>query len=318
MKHLFFYFALLVSFLVFSVKQLWACDSCGYSLAKMSSEARCTPTSAESPFSFDFTVEQKVWHQRDVALAHELHHQGHDSHDKLREEFYHFGVGADFGSRISLLAELPYVVRHFLEVDNHKILGQRQRTEGFGDLHLNAIYKLLKSENYFAGPLIGIKLPTGKTTEQNKAGDKVEPELQPGSGSFDPSMGAVFQTMFGQFSWHGNALYTIRTRGAQRFTFGDIFSTYLHMDYLLNPESQHFNTRLGIDTTLQKEQRQKDRNGKIVDSGGTTWLLGPEISIQGDSQLSIFGNILFPIYQNLGGIHQLAQYVWNAGVKIAF
>lgn len=310
-KILFFLFSFL-----FLIQNLWACDSCGSTFARISSDGKLS--SQDSPPFFDFTVEQQVWHQRDIALAHSLHHQGHDSHDKLREEFYHFAVGGNLGERVSLLAVLPYVVRHFLEVDNHAILGHRQRTEGLGDLSLTGVVKILKEKNGFLGPVAGIKLPTGGTTEKNEAGEKVEPELQPGSGSIDPILGAAFQYTWKRFQINGNALYTIRTRGAQGFEFGNLFSTYVYVDYLLNPQSKYLNTKIGLDTTLQNDQKQRSRSGPVADSGGTTWLLGPQISIQGNKHISVFGNILFPIYQNLGGIHQLVQYVWNAGVKVSF
>lgn len=301
-------------FLVSNAAQ--ACDSCGCTLARVTRDGKLSGKS--SPVFSDFTFEQQVWHQRDIALAHSLHHQGHDSHDKLREEFYHFALGANPWERVSLLAELPYVVRHFLEVDNHQILGQRQRSEGFGDLSLTGIYKLLKQEDNFIGPVAGLKFPTGSTAGRNEAGNKLEPELQPGSGSFDPILGSAFEYRAGRFGVHGNALYTLRTRGGQHFKFGNLFSTYLYVDYLLNSKSKYFQTRAGLDTTLQNEQRQRDRTGPVADSGGTTWLMGPEISVQGNRHVSIFGNFLLPVYQNLGGVHQTLRFVWNAGVKIAF
>ncbi|HLD50280.1 MAG TPA: hypothetical protein VJC08_03700 [bacterium] len=297
-------------------QNILACDSCGCSLARFGSER--VASEAEKPLFFDFTVEQQVWHQRDVALAHQLHHEGHDSHDKLREEFYHFSLGANPFERVSLLATIPYVARHVLEVDNHRHLGERQRSEGFGDLALTGIFKLLKKERDFIGPVVGLKMPTGKTTAKNSQGAKFEAELQPGSGSWDPIMGAAFQYQLSRLVFHGNALYAIRTNGAHEFRAGNLFSTYLYADYLLNPKSKYFQNKVGMVTILQNEQKQKNHRVKVADSGGTTILMGPEISIRGNSFVSVFGNILFPVYQNLGGIHQLLQFVWNAGVKISF
>ena len=45
---------------------------------------------------------------------------------------------------------------------------------------------------------------------------------------------------------------------------------------------------------------------------------GIEKAIHGNRHISIYGNILFPVYQNLGGVHQRVRFIWNAGVKIAF
>ncbi len=305
----------LVLFLLFS-KNVLACDSCGCSLARAGSGRELS--GPDNPVFFDFNFEQQVWHQRDPALAHELHHQGHDSHSKLREEYYHFVLGTNPTDHFSLLAEIPYVVRHLLEVDSHAHLGERQRSEGFGDLKLSGIYKLLKKQHDFIGPVLGLKMPTGQTNEKNNFGVKFEPEFQPGSGSWDPMMGTAFETRISRLVFHGNALYFLRTNGAHDFRAGNLFASYLYADYLLNPKSQYFQNRLGMVAVFQNAQKQKHHRVKVADSGGTTILLGPEISIQGNRSVSVFGNILFPVYQNLGGVHQLLQFVWNAGVKISF
>ncbi len=318
-------FCLLIAFfLLLQANQVFACDSCGCSLARINAEGKFDQI--EKPVFFDFTFEQQVWHKRDVQLARELGEEGHDTHDKTTEEFYHFGLGSNFGERISLLAELPYIVRHDLNVgpldpddpDAVDHLGERRTSQGFGDLNLTGIFKVLKKGNNFIGPLAGIKFPTGVTDNKTPEGEKFEPEMQPGSGSFDPSMGTAFQYRIQRVIFHGNAIYTIRTRGAQDFRFGNLFSSYIFVDYLLNPKSKYFQSKIGIDASLQNEQKQKSRKGRAADSGGTTLLLGPEFSIGGNGYISVFGNFLFPAIQNLGGVHQHVQFVWNAGVKISF
>lgn len=197
-------------------------------------------------------------------------------------------------------------------------LTQTEKPMFFGDLNLTGIFKLLKKENNFIGPLAGIKFPTGVTDNKTPQGDKFEPEMQPGSGSFAPSLGTAFAYRVWRIVVHGNATYTIRTRGAQDFRFGNLFSTYVFVNYLLNSTSKYFQCTVGIDATLQNEQKQRSRTGRVADSGGTTLLFGPELSIRGHDYVSIFGNFLFPAIQNLGGVHQHLQFVWNAGVKISF
>ena len=142
--------------------------------------------------------------------------------------------------------------------------------------------------------------------------------MQPGSGSFDTILGSAFQYQLFPISIHGNVLYTIRTRGGQNFRNGNLFSAYIYADYLVNPANKYFQTKIGLDTTLQNEVHQRDHGERVKDSGGTTLLFGPEFSVQGNRHISIFGNFLFPVFQKLGGVHQHLQYVWNAGVKIAF
>ncbi len=309
---------------VFSVQTALACDSCGCALARISSHEKLSEKN--KPWFFDFTFEQLVWHKRDPQLARELGDAGHDTHDKTTEEFYHFGMGAHFSERFSVFTELPYIVRHDLNVESFDDsdpdavdhLGERRTSQGFGDLRFSGIFKLFKKGHDFIGPLAGIKFPTGVTAHKTPQGDKFEPEMQPGSGSFDPLMGAAFQYGWRRFKLHGNAIYTIRTPGKQDFAFGNLFSSYVYVDYLVNPQSRFLNTKIGFDTAVHNERKQRNAGGPIADSGGTTWLMGPEFSMRGNDWVSVFGNVLFPVYQDLGGIHQKLQYVWNVGTKISF
>src|SRR5690242_7491249 len=117
MKKLFLFCLILFQAVFLAPPRAMACDSCGCTLAHVSSRGKTSERAGK--FFFDFNFEQMVWQKRDPALAHALHHQGHDSHDKTREEFYHFALGTNPTERITLLAELPFIVRHSLDVDSH-------------------------------------------------------------------------------------------------------------------------------------------------------------------------------------------------------
>ena len=52
------------------------------------------------------------------------------------------------------------------------------------------------------------------------------------------------------------------------------------------------------------EDKQIDRGEKVTDSGGTTLFLGPALTVKANDNVSVFGNVLFPVHQNLGGVHQ--------------
>jgi hypothetical protein len=152
----------------------------------------------------------------------------------------------------------------------------------------------------------------------NYAGDKFELELQPGTGSFDYVAGGVYKQQINRVDLLANMVYVLKTEGARDFEFGDLFSTSLFVDYLLNPESKMFNTKIGIDANLQYEQKQKHNGGKVSDSGGTTFLLGPALNIGATENITMFSSIMFPVYQDLGGVHQKLDYAWTVGGKLSW
>ena len=319
-----FYILILLFLFSFNSGSIFACDSCGCALSRAGSDAESM--NQNQPWFFDFAFEQQNWHEKPALEAHELHETGHHFHDKTHEEFYHFTLGINPWEEFTALVEIPYVVRESVVIEGEESeetglperLGAKEQSEGLGDLNLTGIYRFLRKDENYLGLVAGVKFPTGSTKETNSQGDRFEPELQPGSGSYDYTIGATFKYELYPIALHGNALYVFKKKGSQEFEYGDLFSTYLFADYLMNPKSNRFQTKIGLDVNLQIDGRQTESGKEMVDSGGTTLLLGPSLSIKANDYVSVFGNFLFPVYQNLGGVHQELDFVWNAGAKISW
>ena len=310
----FLYSLILFSFLGFNLDRAQACESC--TIPRIGRVAELEKDNLKKPWFFDFTFEQQNWDERPALDAHELHEEGHHVHNKTHEGFYHFTLGANPLENLTLLAEIPYVVRGSVEIEDHDRLGEKEESKGIGDLNLIAIYRFLKQDENYLGAVGGVKFPTGETKETNSQNMRFEPELQPGTGSYDYPLGVVYQLQVNSFVFRGNVIYVIKTEGDQDFEFGDLFSTSLFLDYIVNPGSNAFETKIGLDLNFQHEEKQVDRGEEVADSGGTTLFLGPALTVKAHDNVSVFGNILFPVHQNLGGVHQELDFVWNAGAKI--
>ena len=163
----------------------------------------------------------------------------------------------------------------------------------------------------------GLKFPTGFTGEKNTVGTKFEPEFQPGSGSFDYILGGVYQAAAGRFNFAGNLSYVLNTEGAYDFEFGDMLTVSAAGDYLINPASK-WPMRAGVDLVYQYEWQEKQDGVKNPDSGGARILAGPVLNVGGLPSTDIFASLLFPAYQDLGGVHQELDYVGTLGAKIGW
>lgn len=309
-------FLLLFFIVSFPMKgtDLFACDTCGCTLARVGSETH-KPETLHRWF-VDFTFEQQNWDEIPPDQAHELHHEGHHVHDKTTEEFYHFGTGTHPNERMTVFAQIPYVVRGSLEIHEHETLGQKEHAEGLGDLKLTGIYRFLKENENFLGIVAGVKFPTGETEETNSHGELFEPEFQPGSGSFDYIVGVAFGYEWSLISFRGNGLYFFKTEGDQDFEFGDLFTSYIFIHYLLNSQSERLKVRPGIDMNFQIEEKQEEEGIEIDDSGGTTLFIGPALTVEVNDHIKLLGNVLFPAYQNLGGRHQEVDFIWNLSLRL--
>lgn len=293
-----------------SAAEVKACETC--SISRM---GRNTPAADSKQWFVEYLFEEQNWHEKEGREGHNLHHAGHHFHNKTTEHFHHLTLGRRLNERLSASLEALYVVRRSVEVDDHSILGMDQRSEGLGDTQLAGEYALLKDENRTLGAVAGIKFPTGSTQEDNSEGARFEPEMQPGSGSYDYLLGGVYRQQQGRLNFIGNLVYVFKNEGSQDFEFGDFLSTTLLCDYVLNPESSTWKTRAGIEGNLQYEQKQENRGASVADSGGTTFLLGPVVTLASGST-ELFASFLAPVYQNLGGVHQELDWTWTTGGKL--
>ncbi len=311
-KVLFFFLILILGFS--TSRPASACESCSCALAR----AGADPIYQSDRAFFDVTFEGQNWNTRPAEDVHELHEEGHHVHNKTHEEFYHFNLGVHPTEEVTLFGELAYIVRDSIEIEEHDRLGEKETSKGLGDMKLSGIWRFWRGHGNFLGLLGGVKLPTGSTEEENSQGTLFEPELQPGSGSTDASVGSVFQLALEPWVVHGNVVYTFKSEGDHDFEFGDLFSSYTSLDWLINPDAKGIRVTLGADLNWQIEDKQKEEGAQIEDSGGATVLMGPSLKIQLNDQVVLLGNFLLPAYQNLGGVHQELDFVWNASAKISW
>lgn len=302
---------------VLSTRSYASCGSCvipqlGKDDALIKSESR------DKKWFFEYLFEQKNWDEMDAQAAHELHDDGFHLHDKTTEDSRHFKFGGHLTGDVTVFAEIPYVVRRSLEIEEHDILGSKQKSEGMGDLHLMGDYRFWKDDKQSLSAVGGIKFPTGQTEEKNSIGTLFEPELQPGTGSYDYILGGIYKVQNSRMSFTGNLVYVFNNEGDHDFEFGDVLTTSFYADYLMNPGSEHFKTRVGADLVYQLARKQKDDGEKVSDSGGQTVLLGPVIKVDVNTHVAFFSSVLFPVSQNWGGVHQELDFEWTVGGKLVF
>src|SRR5262249_59449272 len=90
---------------------------------------------------------------------------------------------------------------------------------GLGDMSFLGKYSLATDPVELA-VLAGIKIPTGATDRQDNGGNRLEPDHQPGSGSWDPLLGVAALHQFEQFTIGASILWRITTEGRYDFKPG--------------------------------------------------------------------------------------------------
>ncbi len=308
--HLFLFFFILT--LAIS-KPAHACEMC--TIPNIGKHRGIVTESDDKKWFVKYLFENQNWHEKEGGEGHTIHDAGHHFHDKTNEYIHHFGFGGHLTDQLTVILETPYVIRHSLEIENHTILGSKQKSEGLGDIHLVGLYKFWENNGASLEAVGGVKFPTGETKELNSVGTLFETELQPGTGSDDYIIGGVFQNQLADSHITSNLIYVVKTEGTQNYEFGDLLTASVLWDRPFTLKNG-LNMKAGIDTVLEYDQKHKSDGVKIDDSGGVTLLTGPVLTALFSPQFNAFASVSLPIYQNLGGVHQELDYTWSAGGKL--
>ena len=265
-----------------------------------------------SGFVFDFVNYDQI----PAREAHELHEDGREIHGLKHSEFYNMHAGFGVLEDLDLFLIAPIVSRSTNQVEDEDAIGRDERSTGFGDMRLVGKYRFWK-KGVEAAVIAGVKFPTGKSSDKDKSGAKFDPEVQPGSGSWDGEFGIALSRSFrNRFSASTSFEYILRTEGGQGFDGGDIFRYSIAASASLRPYGQYPNANLHVELNNEWARRDHERGIKTFDSGGTTVSVTPGMSFVLNEHVSAFWAMPVPIYQNLGGEHEEVEYQILTGINI--
>jgi len=218
-------------------------------------------------------------------------------------------VSADYtvNQNWSVSLQLPYVDRdHRHVVNDVPPVTETWSITGLGDLRAIAAVQTSVTEGAI-GLRLGVKLPTGSTTETNRAGVPAERSLQPGSGTTDAIAGAFYYrqlqgdatTLFTQVLWQ-------QPHEAYRdYAPGEQVMTDIGLRYALTLE-----TSAMLQLNYTYKGRDHGAEAEVEDSGGRFLYLSPGVSHNFGQRLQAYGFVQLPLSQDVNGT-QLTPH-WSA------
>jgi hypothetical protein len=154
-------------------------------------------------------------------------------------------VGYSFSDRL-FVAIMPMWMKKDMDMKFNSMMkmqtgqsGFTMKTEGMGDTMLMAKYELYANDPLIptseASLYFGLSLPTGSIDERNsdfplamRKGELVPYGMQLGSGTFDPTIGALYEGSASPYWWGVDAFYTARLyNNSKDYRLGDEFRTDL-------------------------------------------------------------------------------------------
>ena len=229
---------------------------------------------------------------------------GSDVHsvDSIHHTIFSMGYGLTGDLTVSL--KIPYVVlnnireAHSDEPDEIHVHGD---SKGIGDLTVFGQYRFIKLNDLDveSSLVLGLRMPTGRTSARDVDDERFEAEFQPGSGAWDPMAGIAVTKRFKALSLDADALYTFSTEGAQETDLGDSFNYDLAVSYtaLYKPVVLD----LIIEANGEWKQKQEIDGDKDENSGGTVIYLSPGMRLSWSKNWSAYLSAGFPVAQDLNG-----------------
>jgi hypothetical protein len=247
---------------------------------------------------------------------------GHDVHsvDWLAE----FTASASYGITDHLMVSLsiPFeVMSGFRMGEDDPVNGpsviEANSIVGLGDMSLLGKYSFVASEIEMA-VLVGVKMPTGVTDREDNLGDPLEPDHQPGTGSWDPLLGFAAMEQFERFSIGGSLLFRYTTEGRHEFRPGEQLTVALKAEYQIAGMGKFPRVYVSLELVEQYTAMDREEDVRNHDTGGSILTLGPGVRIRVNDHVTFSSTISFPIYQGLYGEQHEEKFEFLFGTGVDF
>jgi hypothetical protein len=246
-------------------------------------------------------------------------------------------VAYGISHHLTVAAELPYVRRDDLREGTHAHSGgvavngleRLGSVAGIGDMSLLAKYRLGGGAKAAVALIGGIKLPTGSTHEHSPDDERLETEHQPGTGSWDPILGASASAALGQLTLAASALYQFSGAGAQHTRLGDRLQAGIAISHPFGaaprPHMDSHNHHHGDELDEQQDagrsswdsfvelagewEGRQEVDGEIETESGGKWVyVAPGVRFNAASGWSVSAALALPVWQRIRESHPDDRY----------
>lgn len=230
---------------------------------------------------------------------------------------------------LTVSAELPYVRRDDLREGASGGVDRLGSVAGIGDVNLLAKYRLTDSRAFGFAIVGGVKLPTGTTDKRGPGGERLETEHQPGTGSWDPIVGASASAPLDSLTFTASGLYQWSTEGAQHTRLGDRLQGGIALSHRfgggpvahLPSHNHHHGDELDehaephrsswdafVELAGEWEGRQKIGGEIDRESGGKWAWIAPGLRFNASTGWSASASVAVPVWQRIRSSHPDNRY----------
>lgn len=197
---------------------------------------------------------------------------------------------------------------------NPNCLSKTKTSQGLGDTLVLGRYRFYERNDHQLAALFGTILPTGTIRRRTDNGDIIGTHNQPGSGAITMQGGLAYTAhLTGKIAVDADIIARIPTLGAKQFRSGrsiqaDASISYNHDGFLV--------PALEVNAISNESDIENDVVKK--NSGGDVVYLSPGITMHLKDKGSVYASIMYPVYQQLGGISNDEKWRFSLGWGYGF
>jgi len=224
-----------------------------------------------------------------------------------------YGFAPDWNASLVL----PYSNREHLHIHHHHgtPIPEAWQFDEIGDARLTVRHQPAAHPDGLSWSLQGgLKLPTGSTDVRNADGEEAERSVQPGSGTTDLLLagGLAYAPLSLPGSLFSNLTLQVPLNEKDDYQPG--WRTSVQAGWLIPVQGK-------LDFILQGNllyvARDSGDNAEPDDSGRTEIALVPGLYYAWSRQLSLYGQLELPVYQNVNGVQLTHDYAVSVGLSMA-
>jgi hypothetical protein len=224
-----------------------------------------------------------------------------------------FRVQYGISKRWSVALSIPYVYRS--ENTGSSIEGfSKISSSGIGDLLVQTNFTIIEKGKNQLLLSAGLKMPTGSNDETNDLGIPLPADLQPGTGSWDGIVAALYQMnniWGGNFQFNASATARFNGKGTrfdgrQSYHFGNAYSVIIGLNYEVFLKKSYLVPSLNIG---YRRTMIDITNNSLTPSTGGDWVsLIPGLGYYFNDGIMVLVSSSIPVFRYLEGTQLTTTY----------
>jgi hypothetical protein len=192
-------------------------------------------------------------------------------------------------------------------------------SDGFGDTQVGARYALWGGASQRLSAGFAVKLPTGESELPNTYdGGLHDPTLQPGTGSLDYILSALYARGGAPVQWAASASHQLATANDLGYSFGDETILGVSVTRTLRAASSRASVGASVQVKAHFRGRSTYLDAPVPSTGSRMVILSPGLRVTTPGGLGFYAYVQVPVYRHVNDAQLAMRASLLTGVSKGF